>query len=86
MKPWRIYRLPGSREVWHLDQGPHTPIINVRGFESLAHTRAVDIGGDNIPRAWIEINGDELLHVIDGIAVFGGDKDWICHTVASENS
>jgi hypothetical protein len=68
---WRIYRLPGSREVWHVDSGPDTPIVNVRGFQLNVPCRSVDVGGDNVPRAWIEIpyfNGMEL-YVIGGIAV-----------------
>lgn len=65
---WRIYRLPGSREIWHIDSGPGTQIFNVRGFNaSMSHS--VDIGGNNVPRAWIEVN-DSDLHIVDGVAVF----------------
>jgi hypothetical protein len=67
---WRIYRLPGSREVWHVDSGPGTHIINVRGFVSQVPCRSVDIGGDNVPRAWIEIPpyfGSLELYVIAGV-------------------
>jgi hypothetical protein len=66
---WRIYRLPGSREIWHVDSGQGTTIFNVRGFASKVMARSVDIGGDNVPRAWIEISGCEL-HIVNGIARF----------------
>jgi hypothetical protein len=66
---WRIYRLPGSREVWHIDSGPDTKIFNVRGYESSVISRSVDIGGMNVPRAWIEI-GECDLHLVNGFAVF----------------
>jgi hypothetical protein len=65
---WRIYRLPGSREIWHIDSGDGTKVFNVRGYEAQVLSRSVDIGGNNVPRAWIELHGE--LHVIDGIAVF----------------
>lgn len=68
---WRIYRLPGSREIWHIDGGSGTPVINVRGYNCFAASRSVDIGGANVPRAWIEVNGRESeLHIVDGIAHF----------------
>lgn len=66
---WRIYRLPGSREVWHIDAGPGTQIFNVRGFECGQNSRSVDIGGNSIPRAWIEVPSAEL-HIVDGVAHF----------------
>lgn len=79
---WRIYRLPGSREVWHVDSGPGTHIVNVRGFEIYVPCRSIDVGGDNVPRAWIEIaevpamrafpnqplNAD--FYIVGGIAVW----------------
>src|SRR5258706_11435561 len=33
---WRIYRLPGSREIWHIDSGPGTQVFNVRGYQAHA--------------------------------------------------
>jgi hypothetical protein len=65
---WRIYRLPGSREVWHIDSGEGTKVFNVRGYQA-AGSYSVDIGGNNVPRAWIEINGQEL-HIVNGVAIF----------------
>lgn len=65
---WRIYRLPGSREIWHVDSGPGTKIFNVRGYEAVVMTRSIDIGGNNTPRAWIQAEGE--LHIVNGIAVF----------------
>lgn len=65
---WRIYRLPGSREIWHVDAGNGTPIFNVRGYECNVPTASVDVGGENVPRAWIALKGD--LHIINGVAVF----------------
>lgn len=67
---WRIYRLPGSREIWHIDSGTGTQIFNVRSYVCLVPSRSVDIGGNNVPRAWIEICGRYELHLIDGKAVF----------------
>jgi hypothetical protein len=65
---WRIYRLPGSREIWHIDSGPGTQIFNVRGYKCAADSQSVDIGGNNVPRAWIEVHGE--LHLVNGIALF----------------
>jgi hypothetical protein len=70
MTKWRIYRLPGSREVWHIDSGPDTQIFNVKTWQCAADSKSVDIGGMNVPRAWIEIYGE--LHLVDGIALFSG--------------
>lgn len=64
---WRVYRLPGSRNVWHIDSGPNTVVINVAGYRA-AETHSVDIG-DGWPRAWIAIDGQEL-HLVNGIAIF----------------
>lgn len=68
---WRIYRLPGSREIWHIDSGQNTQVFNVRGFKCHADTDSVDIGGNNVPRAWIEVFADDL-HIINGVAEFTG--------------
>jgi hypothetical protein len=65
---WRIYRLPGSRAMWHIDAGCGTPVFNVRGYNA-AESKSVDIGGNNVPRAWIEISGQEF-HIINGWAYF----------------
>ena len=70
---WRIYRLPGSREIWHIDSGPDTLIFNVRGFHAGA-SHSVDIGGNNSPRAWIEVRNCEL-HIVNDVAIFAR----ICH-------
>ena len=65
---WRIYRLPGSRKMWHIDSGPGTKVFNVTGY-SAEKSYSKDIGGDNVPRAWIEI-AEQELHIVNGIAVF----------------
>jgi hypothetical protein len=70
LRNWRIYRLPGSREVWHLDSGPGTDIYNVRGYRCFIPSHSVDIGGTNVPRAWIQIHCGCSLHIINGIAIF----------------
>lgn len=71
---FRIYRLPGSRGVWHLDTGFGTQIINVIGFDCRCASHAVDMGDiAEMPRAWIEIINAEL-HIIDGIAFFDSLK------------
>lgn len=66
---WRIYRLPGSRENWHIDAGQDTQPINVKRYECQVVSHSVDIGGNNVPRAWIEITESDL-HIINGVAVF----------------
>jgi hypothetical protein len=67
---WRLYRLPGSREVWHVDQGDGTFIVNVKGFEIYCRAFSVDIGSGN-PRAWIAIPIVESdLHIVNEIAVW----------------
>jgi hypothetical protein len=71
MKFWRIYRLPGSRSVWHIDSGQDTPIINVRSFSfdgTCAHSVDTGVG---VPRAWIEIPyGSTELYIIEGVAIW----------------
>lgn len=67
---WRLYRLPGSMLLWHVDNGAGTQIINVRGFEIYAGCYSVDKPTEH-PRAWIELTNAEL-HVVDGVAVFLG--------------
>jgi hypothetical protein len=64
---WRIYRLPGSRKIWHIDSGCGTQIFNVRGYEAQVPSISIDAEAES-PRAWIQLDGE--LHIIDGIAVF----------------
>jgi hypothetical protein len=66
---WRIFRLPGSREWWHIDFGCGTPIINVQQWETHVKARNKDVGGNNVPRQWVEIIGADL-HIVNGVAVF----------------
>jgi hypothetical protein len=66
---WRIYRLPGSRENWHIDAGCIRHVFNVKHWQSNVTTRAVEVGGNHVPRAWIEIDGADL-HIMNGVAVF----------------
>lgn len=82
---WRIYRLPGSREIWHVDSGSGTAVLNVHGYQCHAPSRSVDIGGSNVPRAWIEICGGTELHLIKGIAVFGKRK-WATEQIQSDSA
>lgn len=65
---WRIYRLPGSRNIWHIDRGEGTTVINVAGYEA-EKSYSVDIG-DGWPRAWIQVNEQFELHIVNGIAYF----------------
>ena len=70
---WRIYRLPGSRENWHIDAGRGTQPINVKFYDCKVASKSVDVGGENVPRAWIQVN-DAELHLINGVAVFSEVK------------
>ena len=75
LEAWRIYRLPGSRENWHIDSGCGTQIVNVRGYNCRVACFSVDIGGEHSPRAWIQINKNQLplkvdFHIINGVALF----------------
>jgi hypothetical protein len=83
---WRIYRLPGSRTIWHIDRGADTPVINVHGFQCIVDSRSVDIGGNNSPRAWIEIQGNADLHVIDGTAIFSMNVDCLTQVAREPSS
>lgn len=70
-KPFRIFRVPGSRQFWHIDAGPGTPVINVLGIKIKGcevETRDV---GDGVPRAWFEVRGE--LFVSNYVAHF---IDW----------
>jgi hypothetical protein len=75
---WRIYRLPGSREVWHVDSGDGTVIYNVHGYVCMVPSRSIDIGGNNSPRAWIEIDSRFELHLMDGVARFSNPHQKLC--------
>lgn len=72
MKNWRIYRLPGSRKIWHIDSGCGTALVNVAGFICHTSSKSVDLPEANRqPRAWIEIPIDGVdFHIIDGVAIF----------------
>lgn len=83
---WRIYRLPGSREVWHIDSGPETEIVNARGYRCLAPSRSVDVGGNNVPRAWIAIPSSCFLHLVNGVAIFAMPRICKCRDKKPECS
>lgn len=72
---WRIYRLPGSREFWHIDNGPGTQIINVKAFHIECPCTSVDEAEQHqnaVPvRAWIEVNMANL-YIQNGTALFVG--------------
>ena len=68
---WRIYRLPGSREFWHIDSGPGTQIVNVKAFHIECPCTSVDEGGKELVRAWIEVNMANL-YIQNGTALFVG--------------
>lgn len=57
---WRIYRLPGSREIWHIDSGDGTQVINVHAWQSSVAVQSFDRGGSIHPRAYISVNFAEL--------------------------
>jgi hypothetical protein len=65
---WRIYRLPGDREWWRIDNGKPCRTVFVRQFKAKIDAESINGPGHIIPRGWIQVNGD--LHIIDGIAVF----------------
>lgn len=66
---WRIYRLPGSREVWYIDSGCRTQVFNVKEYVSMVGSNSKNVGGEHIPRSWVEIKYAEL-HIINGVAIF----------------
>lgn len=74
MKAFRIYRLPGSKEFWHIDAGAQTPVFNVRGYQCNVDSFSIDDFNSHLryggPRAWIEVPQPCELHVINGVAVF----------------
>lgn len=54
---FRVYRLPGSQRLWHVDTGIGTTVINVYAFMSDVPVKTVDKGTGH-PRAWVEIEGN----------------------------
>lgn len=62
---WRIYRLPGSRDKWHVDNGDGTPVVNIRSYNCSVPSRSVD-RGDGVPRAWIEIDAKSSMFRLIG--------------------
>lgn len=82
MHAWRIYRLPGSRTIWHIDSGCGTAVVNVTGFKCFVNSEAVDVpNSQKQPRAWIQVNADGVeLHVINGIANFSHSSDPVRQT------
>jgi hypothetical protein len=54
---YRLYRLPGSKENWHIDTGPGTRVFNAQGFVSFGPLRTIDVGVDKgmVPHAWLEL-------------------------------
>jgi hypothetical protein len=85
-KIWRMYRLPGSMKVWHIDSGPNTAIVNVLGFQIAAQAKSVDIGGNNHPHTWVEFDAEEThLFIINHIAIFAVNMHpERCGTVAAQ--
>lgn len=68
---WRIYRLPGSREHWHVDNGEGTQVFNVLGFDlKFIRAKSIDINSDKQPRAWIQISEESELYIVNGIAIW----------------
>lgn len=62
---WRIYRLPGSRDKWHVDNGDGTPVVNIHSYDCRVPSRSVD-RGDGVPRAWIEIDAKTSVLKLSG--------------------
>lgn len=54
---FRVYRLPGSQRLWHVDTGQGTTVVNVVAFMSDVPVKTIDIGS-GVPRAWVEIEGN----------------------------
>lgn len=66
---WRLYRLPGSGKVWHIDSGPGTLVINCLGWHSdvpvigREHPSAGYIAPEIFyVRAWIEVEGNLFVN------------------------
>lgn len=61
---WRIYRLPGSRDWWLIDQGIGTPILKVLSYETRCGSQSVNDGNSGLqPRSWIQVSG--ILYLIE---------------------
>lgn len=79
---WRIYRLPGSRRVWHIDSGAGTPVVNVLDIYSSVPFRSVDTNSNAMPRAWFEVGGcspDAIVHLVvfdNTSAQFVNEPQW----------
>lgn len=71
---WRIYRLPGSRDKWHVDNGDGTPVINITSYDCKVPSRSVD-RGDGVPRAWIEIDAQTSV-----LRLTGNRAEWVPYT------
>lgn len=83
MSVWRIYRLPGSRNFWHIDlygvnadekektmTVENSDIINVTAIEFNTDVKTVDIKC-GFPRAWLQIEYEKAyLHIVNGKAIF----------------
>lgn len=68
---WRIYRLPGSRDWWLIDQGEGTPILKVLGYECRCQSRSVNDGqSGKQPRSYIEVAGELHLNEVEKRAIF----------------
>lgn len=67
---YRIYRVPGSKQWWHIDTGANTVVFNVKGYVTTVASKSVD-RPDLHPRAWIEIEQtDTDFHIVNGVAEF----------------
>lgn len=69
---WRIYRLPGSQKIWHVDTGIGTPVVNVYAWQSqgVKGIKSIDTATQVQPRAWIEIPGEVSFFVVKNVGVF----------------
>jgi hypothetical protein len=78
---WRLYRLPGSREFWHIDNGDGTKRIDVTGFD-MNHVPSRSVNRTSgVPHSWIEINATHAeLRITNGKAFFF-EASPICETV-----
>jgi len=84
---WRVYRLPGSRQWWHIDSGPETKLINVNSIEfGLTGAYSVDMPDQFQPRAWFELDRAKFDLLLFGQGHFTVDRfidnERSCHTAA----
>lgn len=68
MDSFRVYRLPGSREIWLVDSGPDTEVHRVRGIRIECHAISRENPNDT-PRAWLAVDSREMF-VVDNVAIF----------------